>query len=118
MIIVKNLGYMFRWADLETCCGVPGPDWVLVWLYIYQKLNDKDVDYEDFLQICEIFNRIKENGKLIEIADPDEKSFLEYVKNYCQKYNIVIDKDAIVELASRTDGDVALLQNSIEKLYF
>lgn len=64
----------------------------------------------------EIFNIVKEKGKLIEIADPDEKSFLDYVKSYCQKYNINIDKDAVQELASRTDGDVALFQNTVEKL--
>lgn len=64
----------------------------------------------------DIFSLLKEKAKIIEIADPDEKSFQEYVNSYAQKYNIVIDRDALRELAARTDGDVALFKNSIEKL--
>ena len=63
-----------------------------------------------------ILSLIKEKGKIIQIVDPDEKNFLEYIKNYCAKYEINIDKDAINELANRTDGDVALFKNSISKL--
>lgn len=63
-----------------------------------------------------IFSLLKEKGKIIQIVDPDEKNFLEYIKNYCAKYEINIDKDAIIELANRTDGDVALFKNSISKL--
>lgn len=63
-----------------------------------------------------IFSLIKEKGKIIQIVDPDEKNFLEYIKNYCAKYEINIDKDAVNELANRTDGDVALFKNSISKL--
>lgn len=63
-----------------------------------------------------ILSLLKEKGKIIQIVDPDEKNFLEYIKNYCLKYEINIDKDAIIELANRTDGDVALFKNSISKL--
>lgn len=63
-----------------------------------------------------ILSLLKEKGKIIQIVDPDEKNFLEYIKNYCAKYEINIDKDAIIELANRTDGDVALFKNSISKL--
>lgn len=59
---------------------------------------------------------LKEKAKIVEIADPDEKTFLEYIKSYCAKYQIVIDRDALNELAFRTDGDVALFKNSIIKL--
>ena len=64
----------------------------------------------------EIVKLLKEKAKVVEIADPDEKTFLEYVKSYCVKYNIHIDRDALSELAYRTDGDVALFKNSITKL--
>ena len=64
----------------------------------------------------EIFLLLKEKAKIIQIADPDEKSFQDYVVSYTKKYSIVIDKDALRELAARTDGDVALFKNSIEKL--
>lgn len=63
-----------------------------------------------------ILNLLKEKGKIIQIVDPDEKNFIEYIKAYCSKNNVVIDRDALNELASRCDSDVALLKNSIEKL--
>ena len=64
----------------------------------------------------EIISLIRNKGKEIKIADPDEKSFVEYIRSYCKKYNITIDEAAIKELATRTDGDVALFKNSIQKL--
>lgn len=64
----------------------------------------------------EIVSLISKNGKVEKIDDPTEKDFIEYIKLYCKKYNIVIDNAAINELASRTDGDVALFKNSISKL--
>lgn len=64
----------------------------------------------------ELFSLLKEKSKVIQIVDPDEKSFSEYIKSYCDKHQIVIDKDALNELANRTDGDVALFKNSIDKL--
>lgn len=59
---------------------------------------------------------LKEKAKVLPIVDPDEKSFAEYIKLYCAKHNIVIDRDALTELAYRTDGDVALFKNTIAKL--
>ena len=64
----------------------------------------------------EIVSLLKENAKVIEISDPDEKTFVEYIKSYCKKYDIKIDNDAVYELANRTDGDVALFKNSVTKL--
>ena len=63
-----------------------------------------------------IVSLLKEKAKIVQIADPDEKGFLEYVTSYCKKYEINIDRDALRELATRTDGDVALFKNSIAKL--
>lgn len=63
-----------------------------------------------------VFASLKSKAKVIEIVDPDEKSFSEYVKFYCEKHQIKIDRDALRELAVRTDGDVALFKNSIDKL--
>ena len=64
----------------------------------------------------EFIKIIRSRGKEIKIDDPDEKKFIEYIRLYCQKYNIVIDETAIQELAFRTDGDVGLFVNNIEKL--
>lgn len=59
---------------------------------------------------------LKEKAKVILIEDPDEKNFIDYIRQYCDKYAIKIDNDAINELANRTNEDVALFRNSIDKL--
>ena len=127
-----SLGYDKKVVSLENCYFLLKPkprnkieqdqDYKKLISYISDSYNDEESTF--ILSVPsltidpknEIFNSVKEKGKLVEIADPDEKSFLEYVKSYCLKYKINIDRDAIQELASRTDGDVALFKNSIEKL--
>lgn len=80
-------------------------------LTLILSVNTSSVDEKN-----EILTLIKEKGKIVQIVDPDEKNFLEYTKNYCEKHNIVIDREALNEVALRTDGDVALFKNTIEKL--
>ena len=127
-----SLGYEKKVVSLENCYFLLKPkpknkidqdqDYDYLKKYISESFNDEESTFimsitsANIDEKNQIFNLVKEKGKLIEIADPDEKSFLEYVKSYCIKYKINIDRDAISELASRTDGDVALFQNSIEKL--
>ena len=127
-----SLGYDKKVVSLENCYFLLKPkprnkieqdqDYKKLMSFISESFDDEEsalimsVPSSTIDPKNEIFNFVKEKGKLIEIADPDEKSFLEYVKSYCQKYNINIDRDAVQELASRTDGDVALFKNSIEKL--
>ena len=65
-----------------------------------------------------IFKALKEKAKVVQIVDPDERGWHEYVKAYLQKHNIVIDKDAIMELTERTNGDVGLFQNSRPFQYY
>lgn len=74
-------------------------------------VNDLSIDEKN-----PIFKALKQKGNIVQIDDPDEKNFLEYIKLYCSKHNIMIDKEAIFELASRTNGDVLLFKNNIEKL--
>ena len=64
----------------------------------------------------QIIQAIKEKAKVIQITDPDEKGWNEYVKTYTEKKGIKIDRDALMELASRTDGDVGRFVNSINAL--
>ena len=127
-----SLGYDKKVVSLENCYFLLKPkprnkidqdqDYDALKKYIIESFNDEESTFimsVTSLSIDDkgqIFNLVKEKGKLIEIADPDEKSFLEYVKSYCLKYQINIDRDALSELAARTDGDVALFRNSIEKL--
>ena len=127
-----SLGYDKKVVSLENCYFLLKPkprnkieqdqNYDVLKKYISESFDDTDSTFimsVTSLSIDDknqIFNLVKEKGKLIEIADPDEKSFLEYVKSYCAKYNINIDRDALSELAVRTDGDVALFKNSIEKL--
>lgn len=63
-----------------------------------------------------IVSLLKQKANVIQIEDPDEKNFSEYIKTFCDKNNIVIDKDALVELANRCNEDVALFRNNIDKL--
>ena len=63
-----------------------------------------------------VYKALKEKAKVLAIADPDEKGWNEYVKAYVSKKGIVIDRDAIMELAARTDGDVGLFINAINVL--
>ena len=64
----------------------------------------------------QIVKALKEKAKVVEITDPDEKGWNEYVKAYVAKKGITIDRDAIIELANRTNGDVGLFINSVKVL--
>ncbi len=64
----------------------------------------------------EIFKLLKEKAKIIQITDPDEKGWNEYVKAFMAKKEITIDRDALMELANRTNGDVGLFLNSVQVL--
>ena len=65
----------------------------------------------------EIYLLIKEKGKIVEIPDMDLSNWKEGVRKYClENAKLKIDSLAINELAERTNGDLALLQNSVIKL--
>ena len=63
-----------------------------------------------------LIKALKEKAKVVEIADPDEKGWNEYVKMIASKKGINIDKDAANELANRTNGDVGLFSNYLQIL--
>ncbi|MCR4911861.1 MAG: DNA polymerase III subunit delta [Bacilli bacterium] len=127
-----SLGYDKKVVSLENCYFLLKPkpknkidadqDYQVLKDYISSENGEEEVTFilsvpsDSIDEKGEIVSLLKEKTKVIEIADPDEKSFLEYIAAYTKKYNIVIDKDALRELAARTDGDVALFKNSIEKL--
>ena len=127
-----SLGYDKKVVSLENCYFLLKPkprnkidadqDFSVLKDYIEEDNNSEEttlilsVNSLSIDEKSEIFSLLKEKAKIVQIADPDEKSFQEYVVSYTQKYNIVIDRDALKELAARTDGDVALFKNSIEKL--
>lgn len=125
------LGYDKKVVSLENCYFLlkPKPKNKIESEQLYDELkhyinNENDDSCTLILSVCgttldekcELFSLLKEKAKVISIVDPDEKDFLEYIKTYCEKYQIKIDRDAINELAARTDGDVALFKNSIAKL--
>ena len=65
----------------------------------------------------ELYKLIEEFGKIVQIVDPDQLTWKEYVKKYTREnLGMKIDSDALDELASRTAGDVALFQNNAKKL--
>jgi len=64
-----------------------------------------------------LYKAIEEFGTLIPIADPDESTWNQGVAKYCREtLGMNIDNDAVMELADRTGGDVASLQNNAMKL--
>ena len=127
-----SLGYDKKVVSLENCYFLLKPkpknkidadqDYTALKEYIENENGEEEVTFilsvpsSAIDEKGEIVSLLKEKAKIIQIADPDEKSFAEYIISYTKKYNIVIDKDALRELAARTDGDVALFRNSIEKL--
>lgn len=127
-----SLGYDKKVVSLENCYFLLKPkpknkiesdqDYKVLKEYLANDYQNEEaalilsVVSSELDEKSELFSLLKEKGKVIQIADPDEKGFLEYINTYCTKYNIRIDKDALRELAARTDGDVALFKNTIEKL--
>ena len=62
------------------------------------------------------------NGKVIEVKDPDQQSWNQYVKEKVaalvnKNPSLRIDRDALEELTNRTAGDIPLFKNSITKLF-
>ena len=65
----------------------------------------------------DIYKKIQEVGKIVEIPDLDQNGWNDGVRRYClENVHLKIDSDALSELAERTGGDVALLQTSVAKL--
>ncbi len=127
-----SLGYEKKVVSLENCYFLLKPkprnkieaDQNYDELEDYLTNNSGDTDACLILSVTSstvdeksnLFKLIKEKGKLVQIVDPDERGWNEYVKAYLAKHNIVIDKDAVMELADRTSGDVGLFQNSVQVL--
>lgn len=126
------LGYDKKAVILENCYFLTKPkprnkiesdqEYDVLKKYISSGENDDNVLFilsvtsSSIDEKNEIVSLLRKNSKVIETKDPDEKDFNDYIIIYCKKHNIVIDKDAISELANRCDNDVALFKNSIEKL--
>ena len=126
------LGYDKKVVSLENCYFLLKPkprnkidadqDYDVLSNYVDKESQDPDACL--ILSVCSssvdeknaIFKVLKEKAKLVQIVDPDEKGWNEYVKAYLQRHNIVIDRDAMMELSERTSGDVGLFQNSVQVL--
>ena len=88
----------------------PNPDCDLIFLV---NTSNSDVDKKS-----EIFKLIEKNGQVVDLPEPKQEQWTEVVKHYFQKNwpNVIVDSDAINELARRTDGDYASLFNNGSKL--
>ncbi len=63
-----------------------------------------------------------DSGKVIEVKDPDQQSWNQYVKDKIKAMlqrnpSFRIDRDALDELTLRTAGDIPLFKNSVTKLF-
>ena len=126
------LGYDKKVVSLENCYFLLKPkprnkieadqDYDELLKYVNNESTDPDACF--ILSVAsssideknQIFKALKEKAKIVQIIDPDEKGWNEYVRAYLQRHNVVIDKDAIQELSDRTNGDVGLFQNSVQVL--
>ena len=85
----------------------PNPDCELILTVTSSSIDNRN----------EIYKLIEERGRIVQIVDPDQLTWKEYVKKYTREnLGMKIDSDALDELASRTSGDVALFQNNAKKL--
>ena len=66
----------------------------------------------------EIYQAIEKNGQIIALSEPKENEWQQVVAHYFKEKwpNVVIDNDAIQELARRTEGDYDSLFNNGSKL--
>ena len=126
------LGYDKKVVSLENCYFLLKPkprnkieadqDYDELLKYVNNESTDPDACF--ILSVAsssideknQIFKALKEKAKIVQIVDPDEKGWNEYVRAYLQRHNVVIDRDAIQELSDRTNGDVGLFQNSVQVL--
>ena len=93
----------------------------------YLKSPNPDCELVLSLPVAEV-DKNSELGKTIfacceirEASEPDPKTWKEYVQKQFQKAaqenpNLKIDRDALEELANRTEGDVSGFRNSLAKL--
>lgn len=126
------LGYDKKVVSLENCYFLMKPkprnkieseqDYKALKEYIANEYKDDSCAFimsvitSELDKKNELVPLIIKNTNIIEIKDPDEKSFAEYTRSYCEKHNIKIDRDALYELTAATSGDVADFKNSIAKL--
>ncbi len=126
------LGYEKKVVSLENCYFLLKPkprnkiesDQNYDELLDYVTNNYQDNDACLILSVCSssidekgaLYKAIKEHANILQIVDPDEKGWNEYVKAYLNKHEVVIDRDAMMELAARTENDVGLFQNYVEIL--
>lgn len=64
-----------------------------------------------------VYQALKENAKILQATDPDKETWRSYVKSYfTQTQKVMIDNDAVEEIAIRCEGDVVGFQNHAKKL--
>ena len=75
--------------------------------------SDSEIDKKN-----EVYQAIEKNGQVIVLDEPKENQWYEVVAHYYKEKwpEVTIDRDAIGELARRTEGDYASLFNNGSKL--
>ena len=88
----------------------PNPECDLIFL---ANTNEATLDTKS-----EAYQLIEKNGQIVTLTEPKQEQWNEVVKHYfVEKWpNVIVDSDAITELARRTEGDYASLFNNGSKL--
>ena len=97
---------------------------------LFQYLRNPNPDCELILCVptteidktSELAKLINEVSKVIEVKDPDQKTWKQYVNDKVRalldkNHDLSIDRDALEELTLRTNGDIPLFKNSVTKLF-
>ncbi|MCQ2814706.1 MAG: DNA polymerase III subunit delta [Bacilli bacterium] len=126
-----SLGYDHKVVSFENCYFLLKPkprnsiesdqDYKALTTYLNNPNEQTDlilsVNENNIDEKSTIVSILKEKGKVMQVAEPDEKNWLDYVKSYIKdKLQVQIDNDAMLELADRTQGDIALFKNNAIKL--
>ena len=130
------LGYEYKVVAVENCYFLQkkkprnkieaDQDYKVLFEYLRHPNTDADlilcVPTSDIDKTSELAKLVMEVSKTIEVKDPDQKTWSQYVNEKVvalvnKNPGYSIDRDALEELTNRTSGDIPLFKNSITKLF-
>ncbi|USS86430.1 DNA polymerase III subunit delta [Fructilactobacillus cliffordii] len=93
--------------DLTAYLQNPSPATVLVVFAPYEKLDNRK----------KVTKQLKKSATLIDLNAISERETTEFVRHFIQKQDYQIEPDAVSELFARTQGDLTLIMNELQKLF-
>ncbi|USS87294.1 DNA polymerase III subunit delta [Fructilactobacillus hinvesii] len=94
-------------TDLEAYLQNPSPATVLVVFAPFEKLDNRK----------KITKHLKNKATVIDLNTISERETTNFVRQFIQKQDYQIEADALADLFARTQGDLALIMNELQKLF-